>query len=176
MGFGRVWRPPHPSRTEIVVSEPILSLSDVVVAFDALRAVDGVSLTVPRGQRRAGPAVGVSEPFRGHYFILTPAHRARAHEVRIVVTAEMQEAVDHVEHQFVTGRDAISNGRSRTWWRGLSLSKAKLAPSWPIAARPPSIATQLSRGAVTLGAALAAGSGRKGPDQSACLISVTINS
>src|SRR6201981_1912363 len=53
MGFGRVWRPPHPSRTEIVVSEPILSLSDVVVAFDALRAVDGVSLTVPRGQRRA---------------------------------------------------------------------------------------------------------------------------
>jgi branched-chain amino acid transport system ATP-binding protein len=38
---------------EIIVSEPILTLSDVVVAFDALRAVDGVSLTVPRGQRRA---------------------------------------------------------------------------------------------------------------------------
>jgi branched-chain amino acid transport system ATP-binding protein len=35
------------------VSDPILTLSDVVVAFDALRAVDGVSLTVPRGQRRA---------------------------------------------------------------------------------------------------------------------------
>jgi branched-chain amino acid transport system ATP-binding protein len=35
------------------VSEPILTLTDVVVAFDALRAVDGVSLTVPRGQRRA---------------------------------------------------------------------------------------------------------------------------
>ena len=35
------------------MSEPILTLSDVVVAFDALRAVDGVSLTVPRGQRRA---------------------------------------------------------------------------------------------------------------------------
>jgi branched-chain amino acid transport system ATP-binding protein len=35
------------------VSEPILTLCDVVVAFDALRAVDGVSLTVPRGQRRA---------------------------------------------------------------------------------------------------------------------------
>jgi branched-chain amino acid transport system ATP-binding protein len=35
------------------VSEPILTLSDVVVAFDALRAVDGVSLSVPRGQRRA---------------------------------------------------------------------------------------------------------------------------
>ncbi|MGA8902341.1 ATP-binding cassette domain-containing protein, partial [Bradyrhizobium sp.] len=35
------------------MSEPILSLSDVVVAFDALRAVDGVSLTVPQGQRRA---------------------------------------------------------------------------------------------------------------------------
>jgi branched-chain amino acid transport system ATP-binding protein len=35
------------------VSEPVLTLTDVVVAFDALRAVDGVSLTVPRGQRRA---------------------------------------------------------------------------------------------------------------------------
>jgi branched-chain amino acid transport system ATP-binding protein len=35
------------------LSEPILTLTDVVVAFDALRAVDGVSLTVPRGQRRA---------------------------------------------------------------------------------------------------------------------------
>jgi branched-chain amino acid transport system ATP-binding protein len=35
------------------VSEPILTLTDVVVAFDALRAVDGVSLVVPRGQRRA---------------------------------------------------------------------------------------------------------------------------
>ena len=33
--------------------KPILKLTDVVVAFDALRAVDGVSLTVPRGQRRA---------------------------------------------------------------------------------------------------------------------------
>jgi branched-chain amino acid transport system ATP-binding protein len=35
------------------VSEPILKLTDVTVAFDALRAVDGVTLTVPRGQRRA---------------------------------------------------------------------------------------------------------------------------
>jgi branched-chain amino acid transport system ATP-binding protein len=35
------------------VSEPILTLTDVVVAFDALRAVDDVSLTIPRGQRRA---------------------------------------------------------------------------------------------------------------------------
>jgi branched-chain amino acid transport system ATP-binding protein len=35
------------------VSEPILTLTDLVVAFDALRAVDGVSLIVPRGQRRA---------------------------------------------------------------------------------------------------------------------------
>jgi branched-chain amino acid transport system ATP-binding protein len=37
----------------ILVSEPILTLTDVVVAFDALRAVDSVSLSVPRGQRRA---------------------------------------------------------------------------------------------------------------------------
>src|SRR5260370_30907136 len=36
-----------------IVSEPILTLTDAVVAFDALRAVDGVSLSVPRGQRRA---------------------------------------------------------------------------------------------------------------------------
>jgi len=35
------------------VSEHILSLSDVTVAFEALRAVDGVTLAVPRGQRRA---------------------------------------------------------------------------------------------------------------------------
>jgi branched-chain amino acid transport system ATP-binding protein len=35
------------------LSEPILTLTNVMVAFDALRAVDGVSLTVPRGQRRA---------------------------------------------------------------------------------------------------------------------------
>jgi branched-chain amino acid transport system ATP-binding protein len=33
--------------------DPVLILSDVVVAFDALRAVDRVSLTVPSGQRRA---------------------------------------------------------------------------------------------------------------------------
>ncbi len=35
------------------MAEPILMLSDIVIAFDALRAVDGISLTVPRGQRRA---------------------------------------------------------------------------------------------------------------------------
>jgi branched-chain amino acid transport system ATP-binding protein len=35
------------------VPEPILTLTDAMVAFDALRAVDGVSLSVPRGQRRA---------------------------------------------------------------------------------------------------------------------------
>ena len=35
------------------MTETILTLTDVVVAFDALRAVDGVSLVVPRGQRRA---------------------------------------------------------------------------------------------------------------------------
>jgi branched-chain amino acid transport system ATP-binding protein len=37
----------------VFVPEPILTLTDAVVAFDALRAVDGVSLSVPRGQRRA---------------------------------------------------------------------------------------------------------------------------
>jgi branched-chain amino acid transport system ATP-binding protein len=36
-----------------MASEPVLTLTDVVVAFDALRAVDRVSLSIPRGQRRA---------------------------------------------------------------------------------------------------------------------------
>ncbi len=36
-----------------IMTEPILTLHDMVVAFGALRAVDGVSLSVPRGQRRA---------------------------------------------------------------------------------------------------------------------------
>jgi branched-chain amino acid transport system ATP-binding protein len=76
------------------VAEPILKLTDVVVAFDALRAVDGVSLTVPRGQRRAiiGPngagkttlfnaVAGVMPPtrgkivFNGHDVTKLPTHR-----------------------------------------------------------------------------------------------------
>jgi branched-chain amino acid transport system ATP-binding protein len=43
----------RPNRARASVTESILTLTDVVVAFDALRAVDGVSITVPRGQRRA---------------------------------------------------------------------------------------------------------------------------
>ncbi len=35
------------------VTEHVLTLSDVTVAFEALRAVDGVTLAVPRGERRA---------------------------------------------------------------------------------------------------------------------------
>jgi branched-chain amino acid transport system ATP-binding protein len=79
---------------EHAVSEPILALSDVVVAFDALRAVDGVSLAVPKGQRRAiiGPngagkttlfnAIAGSLPptagriaFDGHDITRLPSHR-----------------------------------------------------------------------------------------------------
>jgi len=79
------------------VSEPILTLSGVVVAFDALRAVDGVDLAVPRGQRRAiiGPngagkttlfnaIAGILLPkqgsiaFDGHDISRLPPHR-RAH-------------------------------------------------------------------------------------------------
>jgi branched-chain amino acid transport system ATP-binding protein len=79
---------------ERAVSEPILTLSDVVVAFDALRAVDRVSLTVPKGQRRAiiGPngagkttlfnAIAGSLPptsgriaFDGHDITRLPPHR-----------------------------------------------------------------------------------------------------
>ena len=74
--------------------EPILKLTDVVVAFDALRAVDRVSLTVPRGQRRAiiGPngagkttlfnaIAGVVPPtsgnivYSGHDVTKLPTHR-----------------------------------------------------------------------------------------------------
>jgi branched-chain amino acid transport system ATP-binding protein len=76
------------------LSEPILTLTNVMVAFDALRAVDGVSLTVPRGQRRAiiGPngagkttlfnAVAGAVPptsgkilFDGHDVTQLPPHR-----------------------------------------------------------------------------------------------------
>ena len=76
------------------MSEPILTLSDVTVAFDALKAVDGVSLTVPRGQRRAiiGPngagkttlfnAIAGAHPptsgkimFNGHDVSKLPPHR-----------------------------------------------------------------------------------------------------
>ncbi|SEH71582.1 branched-chain amino acid transport system ATP-binding protein [Tardiphaga sp. OK245] len=79
---------------ELFVSEPILTLTDVVVAFDALRAVDGVSLIVPRGQRRAiiGPngagkttlfnAIAGAHPptsgkitFNGHDVSRLPPHR-----------------------------------------------------------------------------------------------------
>jgi branched-chain amino acid transport system ATP-binding protein len=81
----------------LAVSEPILTLSGVVVAFDALRAVDGVDLAVPRGQRRAiiGPngagkttlfnaIAGILLPkqgsiaFDGHDISRLPPHR-RAH-------------------------------------------------------------------------------------------------
>ena len=76
------------------MAKPILKLTDVVVAFDALRAVDRVSLTVPRGQRRAiiGPngagkttlfnaIAGVVPPtsgnivYNGHDITKLPTHR-----------------------------------------------------------------------------------------------------
>lgn len=76
------------------MSEPILKLTDVTVAFDALKAVDGVSLSVPRGQRRAiiGPngagkttlfnAIAGAHPptsgkivFDGHDISKLPPHR-----------------------------------------------------------------------------------------------------
>ncbi|SHJ91393.1 branched-chain amino acid transport system ATP-binding protein [Bradyrhizobium lablabi] len=76
------------------MSEPILILTDVVVAFHALRAVDGIRLAVPRGQRRAiiGPngagkttlfnAIAGAVPpssgrirFDGHDITRLPPHR-----------------------------------------------------------------------------------------------------
>jgi branched-chain amino acid transport system ATP-binding protein len=72
----------------------VLTLSDVTVAFEALRAVDGVSLSIPRGQRRAiiGPngagkttlfnaITGIIAPsdgrivFDGHDVTSLPPHR-----------------------------------------------------------------------------------------------------
>src|SRR6202011_5720347 len=78
----------------MIVSKTILTLTDVMVAFDALRAVDGINLTVPRGQRRAiiGPngagkttlfnaIAGAVRPtsgriaFDGHDITKLPPHR-----------------------------------------------------------------------------------------------------
>ena len=76
------------------VAHPALELRDVTVAYDTLRAVDGVTLAVPVGQRRAiiGPngagkttlfnaISGVVLPtagqvtFNGHYMTRMPPHR-----------------------------------------------------------------------------------------------------
>jgi branched-chain amino acid transport system ATP-binding protein len=79
------------------VAEAILAFGDVVVAFGALRAVDGVTLSVPRGERRAiiGPngagkttlfnaATGIIRPTAGQIMFdgaditrLPPYRRAR---------------------------------------------------------------------------------------------------
>ena len=75
-------------------AHPALELRDVTVAYDALRAVDGVTLAVPTGQRRAiiGPngagkttlfnaISGVVLPtagqvtFNGHNMTRMPPHR-----------------------------------------------------------------------------------------------------
>src|SRR5215470_7517413 len=76
------------------VTEPMLILSNVTVAFEALRAVDAVTLAVPRGERRAiiGPngagkttlfnaITGMVVPtagrivFNGHDVTSLPPHR-----------------------------------------------------------------------------------------------------
>ena len=76
------------------MTEPVLSLNNVTVAFEALRAVDGVTLSVPLGERRAiiGPngagkttlfnaICGIILPtagtitFSGHDLTRLPPHR-----------------------------------------------------------------------------------------------------
>jgi branched-chain amino acid transport system ATP-binding protein len=57
------------------VAENILSFGDVVVAFGALRAVDGVTMSVPQGERRAiiGPnGAGKTTLFNAATGILRP--------------------------------------------------------------------------------------------------------
>jgi branched-chain amino acid transport system ATP-binding protein len=57
------------------VAEDVLSFGDVVVAFGALRAVDGVTLSVPQGERRAiiGPnGAGKTTLFNAATGILRP--------------------------------------------------------------------------------------------------------
>jgi len=41
------------------VTDAVLAFQELVVSFEALRAVDGVSMSIPRGQRRViiGPTV-----------------------------------------------------------------------------------------------------------------------
>src|SRR5690606_14767497 len=46
-------RPPPPPYRKHAVSNIILTLTQVEVAFDALKAVNGVSIAVPKGERRA---------------------------------------------------------------------------------------------------------------------------
>src|SRR3984893_6970928 len=93
-GWRTIVASPGSAQPGMIVSEPILTLTDVVVAFDALRAVDGINLTVPRGQRRAiiGPngagkttlfnAIAGAVPptggrisFEGHDITRLPPHR-----------------------------------------------------------------------------------------------------
>jgi branched-chain amino acid transport system ATP-binding protein len=93
-GWKSIATSPDSAPLGTIVSEPILTLTDVVVAFHALRAVDGINLTVPRGQRRAiiGPngagkttlfnaIAGVVPPtngrisFNGHNITRLPPHR-----------------------------------------------------------------------------------------------------
>jgi branched-chain amino acid transport system ATP-binding protein len=93
-GWKSIATSPDDAPLGTIVSEPILTLTDVVVAFHALRAVDGINLTVPRGQRRAiiGPngagkttlfnAIAGAVPptsgrisFNGHNITSLPPHR-----------------------------------------------------------------------------------------------------
>lgn len=74
MCTARPLRPRRPSRDRNV-TDTVLSLTDVVVAFGALRAVNGVTLEVPRGQRRAiiGPnGAGKTTLFNAITGVITP--------------------------------------------------------------------------------------------------------
>src|SRR5215470_1908256 len=59
------------------MADAILAFDDVTVAFGALRAVDGVIMSVPRGQRRAiiGPnGAGKTTLFNAATGVIRPTH------------------------------------------------------------------------------------------------------
>ena len=105
------------------MADAILAFADVVVAFGALRAVDGVTLSVPRGERRAiiGPngagkttlfnaATGIIRPAAGRIMFdgaditrLPPYRRARLGKA--IRRLESQEsAPDHDDRSLAGGK------------------------------------------------------------------------
>jgi branched-chain amino acid transport system ATP-binding protein len=116
-----------------VSAAPALALSDVTVAFGALRAVDGVSLSVPEGERRGiiGPngagkttlfqaiagmvrAAAGRVVFRGEDITtLAPHRRARRGIARTFQITNLFPTLTVRENLFLALRGGGGNGRGR---------------------------------------------------------------